>query len=1120
MLENNRYSASLARIGLVVFALLLPIHFAFAEVSSSSGQIIRRWVASGSAEIETNVVREETGRNPSLRLCRKADENAPVFLSEPIGLTNGADRWVISGWMRLKNLYFQDPSFHAELSYRWLDKNDVPLTNDKQVAFTTYDIQRQQGLPTQSGTQLSFNWTYIERAVLRPENAEGIQFRFAFLQGDATVWLTDINLRPVENRLSSVDTEKNTVRHSAPELRLRKGVYALTDTTEGNLPLFKPGEPIQMTVYSPTGSWTFVDAWLTDSDGGLLWSARIPWAEGDTATLTVPAKSVTDAEGEALSFHAQLIGETIQTHVAVLGVGVLPLREELSPAMQKKSPFGLVGSPKCIMPRGLAMMHRIGVQWVRYQGVRWRQDDPTIPQEIEKSGMHYALLKLRRNRFLPLVQTFAIRTAPEWALDSAYCHLGEKPHLLDEPFGQWIAHAGTSLPEQTYFKLLNERDRDPDPAYLQQYADLMKNGYQALKAVRPDAVVSVEGGFTVDIVNRLIQLGLYDYADQIDHHMYGTYRRILGLGERLQPMRAAGYRQPVIASEFGVVPGSGNMSVDFREIANGLIRNASCWLAIGGSQFYAFLWGSIGPIIDSTFSNIFFVSEPGSQPNPCLFAYAQLSHLLEGAKPIETPVLDKGLWRTSFLQGEKRIDIVWAEEARSAACWKSEHSVTAIEALGRKTVLQPAASGVVIGVGAAPVIVESNASDTSVAAADPILSAVPPAVVARQTGGKLEPSVAADPADTSETFFPVPPRGWTVRSESTSDCWKVTVPAAIPNGEYTLRWRRQDKTGKDMAFALDRVSLVSDITADIIGIPASGAHQVEIKVENRSTSPWTGHVSAISPPDGRIYPETARWKIAVPPKTTKQWVWNLKQAVPDSLIKDPNFMLRLLSEDGQFLEKVCRTTFRVVPKRPQRIVADGSLDDWIGVEWMDLPSNTFVRLGDRNSAPSDDDDQSARVALVHGNLWLALAVDIQDDFHWNKNSADMIWNGDAIEFALGVRKGGRQEFPDDYYKIAVGLGPNGPVAYGLHVPGGQSWAVGKISQNNMDYFVRRMKNNRTVYEVVLRYGALHMNNRDGISFALAVDEADEQGIREGYLPLFSGVVRPNIEQQGWVTLGK
>ncbi|MFA5687939.1 MAG: hypothetical protein WC959_02120 [Kiritimatiellales bacterium] len=1084
----------------IIFTAMFSV-LSFAADGADAIQI-KSWAASGPATFDSTVVRSEFG-NPSLRIERIGGAGTPEFLSDKIPLPDGEDQWIVSGWMKLKDLYFEDPSFRSTVTCQWFDKNGNPVQGDGAV-FNSYDIQQQERFSLSSGTLLAFDWIYIQKLIRRPSSAMQIQFKFGFAQGDGTAWLTDLYMRSAANAMDS-----GGALLPAPAFRFRDGAYALKDSNKDNLPLFSPGEPVTFSIFPSEGSWEKLIIKLTDRDGGILWSAGQSVAGSQEVMITIPADVVRDVPCELLELNLKLTGTGIQSETALIGFGILPAREPISREAQLNSPFGMIGSNASTTPRGMEMMRRTGIQWVRQRGQRWYQPERDVPQEIADGQFVKDSKRLYDNGFMPLIQIFGV-PAPDWALDPDWFHRGNKQHLLVEPFKEWMTNVAGSMPEEfIYFKMLNERDRDPRPEYLDKFVELMSAGAAAFRAVRPDAIISMDGGFTPEIVTYLLERGFYDHLDSVDYHLYGDFNLVLDLNDRLKLVRDAGYQPAVIASELGVVTGSGEPTVDPRKIARGLFRNVSSWLAIGGTQFYEFLWGTIDDRTTQMFANQFLVSGDGDFPTASLFAYAQLSRVLEGAKLLNGPVLTNGLHIMSFMRGDERTDMIWADGERARAGWKGAGELTVIEALGRTTVLHPSENGVIIEVGRAPVMVISKAEVEIINAGEVFPAA--PAFAVSQNGGLISARAA-----TEWTVAPVLPRGWTAESAGRQS-WNVSMPAGVLNGDYTLRWRLSDAAGKDRAFVFDALTVVPELSVEVIGNVKSGGKEADIVLQNRGSSAWNGNIETVSPPEGRLFPETKLWKnVTVPAGETVRLTWKMNQPFPaNEYDKDPVFTIRLMSGDRPPVEIKSRTTFREIPKFSGFISADGNLNEWTNARWMEIPAERFVRLNRDGSEyiPAN----KARVALAHGEKWLALAVEVTDSIHWNEHPPATMWQGDGIEFVLGVRPGNKQELPAEFYKLGLALTQGEEVAYGYRWPAGHRWAEGNWAGQKR-WAVVRTEDNRTIYELVLFYDHLRLTNNDGISFGMAIDDSDETKARQGYLPLFGGVVKIDVEKQGWFTL--
>lgn len=1099
----------LLSVRIYVFGLVFML-FSQAWASDTNPINVTQWQMHGTCQSDAQTTRHGAD-HPTLRIWRDANGDDPQVTSQIIDLPNHEDAWIIAGWLKMQQMIYRDPSFNVALFVQWLDVQHNP-TGHEQLAFSSFDVQRQHNLSTRSGATIAFNWTYQQAILTRPDQARALQLSFRFNQGQALAWLTDVTLRPA-GVMDQALGQHNAAVQQMPQLRLRDGSCHLDDPNIENMPIFTPYEPMSFTVSPLLGDWKKLAVLLHDADGGLLWSAKFP-ADDMPVYVLIPQKFTQKNIGQCLTFTAQYQNETSHSQTATLNTGILPPRP-INKELQKYATFGMVTSITSTQPRDMAMMKRIGIQWVRHRGVRWRQDSPDQPQDILHSQYVNEMLTLRQAGFIPLIQTFAT-SAPQWVREPGMVHRGKKPSVNPDAFAKWIAQLGRELPMFTHIKLLNERDRDSRPEYLKHYAQLMQAGYTALKKVRPDSTLSIEGGFTPQITQTLLDAGLYKHADVIDHHLYGNTQLVLDLQQRLKLMRDAGYKQPVIASEFGVVPGSGSPNITSRQIANGMMQNVATWLSIGGRQFYWFIWGTLGTdAFDRQFDNLYMVQRHGSQPQIPFFTYSLLSEHLSDARPIKGPRFEKNVRQMSF-KGKHRVDIVWAERGRAAVLCEGM-GIGVYTATGKCVSFRPVSEGARIELTEEPLLIVS-AVGSSITPIDSLFKNLPGQSLIPDGGILQLPNISIDAKN--DVVYPWFPTGWQASSVKRNNQWQVTPAADTPLGNYQFFWQinREKGRGGIVCLIMDQVKLAPSLASRVIADTTSQGSRVNVVLQNKSQTDWQGSVRVIAPPDDGLIPQTQSSNVTVPAGKKVQLPWALQRPLSVNYKKDPIFTIQTRDHAGQLSSTTSRTTFHTIPKAKRGISIDGELQDWDDVPAISLTRANYTPFTHHtDDLPTDDADLSAKVKLQHGRNWIAVAVEVRDDIHLNDKPANQIWAADCVEFTLGIRPDNRAQVAEDYYKIAMALTDHGLVAYGFRSPAGRPWAHGKLKAGK--FAARRTDDGRTIYELIIGYGPLRLHDTDGISFALSVNESDHPGKREGTLMLFDGVSRTeDASAHGWFTL--
>lgn len=445
--------------------------------------------------------------------------------------------------------------------------------------------------------------------------------------------------------------------------------------------------------------------------------------------------------------------------------------------------FGVVGSPSLVRGEGLNMLRLSGASWVRYRGLRWTQQNDRDFRKIRGDPFVKSWEKLQRHGFNVLVQLFG-EQAPVSAKELSIAHRGRKTHLDEFRFAAWAKKVGQALPEFTHFKLLNERDRDPRSMYLEAYARLMVRGADALKAVRPDTTIYIEGGYTPTIVSRLLLRGLYEPADAIDHHLYGRPSALRGFGARVRLAREAGFEGKIVATEFGIVPGQGKPAYPFAEAPGDFVKKVSLFFAEGGSRFFYFVWSFLGDGIHKGFHSIYLVTHPESQPLPIYFSYAWLSQLFTDLNDIPFWYDDDTDSAAISMRSEGvPVVVLWSEKGVLKAKFQGDGPYRVYDAAGSHWLTVPSGTGLTVLVAEKPLIVSSKS-----------LSGLASTAVRGNAQARLREAdgqYLLDAAGTSSGACgdgagrTLTPAGWTVQ-DSASGITRVTPPAGIMAGRYSV----------------------------------------------------------------------------------------------------------------------------------------------------------------------------------------------------------------------------------------------------------------------------------------------------------------------------------------------
>ncbi|RCX21446.1 acetyl esterase/lipase [Fontibacillus phaseoli] len=200
---------------------------------------------------------------------------------------------------------------------------------------------------------------------------------------------------------------------------------------------------------------------------------------------------------------------------------------------------------------------------------------------------------------------------------------------------------------------------------------------------------------------------------------------------------------------------------------------------------------------------------------------------------------------------------------------------------------------------------------------------------------------------------------------------------------------------------------------------------------------------------------------------------------------------KLVHRSGDFLHAL------KIDKPHSNIRIDGELKEWKDCAVFDVGD---VKMKDWNG----EDDASATGFLCWDPANLYLALEVTDDKHVQSSSGSEIWNGDGIQFAIGIANadGGN---PPEYHEFGLAMDDEGQLTkWRWLTPPGFSI---------QDFFETELaihrKNQITVYEVAIPWDELILNKalvRPGmkLKFSLLLNDNDGDG-RKGWLEFNSGI---------------
>lgn len=207
---------------------------------------------------------------------------------------------------------------------------------------------------------------------------------------------------------------------------------------------------------------------------------------------------------------------------------------------------------------------------------------------------------------------------------------------------------------------------------------------------------------------------------------------------------------------------------------------------------------------------------------------------------------------------------------------------------------------------------------------------------------------------------------------------------------------------------------------------------------------------------------------------------------------------KVLNEKGVLLQAGLDTfNALVLPKLNRPVKVNGSVADWSDQAQFEIKD---VKI----SGWKDEQDISANGAVAWDDKNLYLAAEVVDDHHTQPYSGDGIWNGDSIQFGIGISSPDGKD-PVEYHELGVARGDGGEL-YKWRWLAPRGFQTG--DDFSLNYTVKR-QDNKTNYELAIPWSELiqdpvRVKKGLKLKFSMLVNDDDGQG-RRGWLEYNSGI---------------
>ncbi|MGC5166483.1 hypothetical protein [Luteimicrobium sp. DT211] len=616
--------------------------------------------------------------------------------------------------------------------------------------------------------------------------------------------------------------------------------------------------------------------------------------------------------------------------------------------------------------------------------------------------------------------------------------------------------------------------------------------YLALLAPTADAVHHAAPGARVvgpvlagarwDFMEDLFALGGLDYLDAVSYHTYdfpvapeGRAEAGVATLRRLVDQYAPpGVHLPIWLTEHGWTTTTGGTTE--QQQAAFVVRSAALLEAAGVERvvFYELIDSGVNPA--ETEHNFGLVRRPADggtalTPKPAYPALAVFDRLTARRTLAQLRRLDGAITADYVDAAGQVVRMVWATDAPVTVAVETGASARVVRGDGRSWRARPN-SRVELTVDADPVFV-SGAVGTPAVVAAPAVHVGLPEEVPLDTGVDAPVTVERGALDMTGDVSVVGPVGAGTTLTGTGDVAEGALPLEplreLGTHPVTTTVRSADAVVAYVAGSVDVVE--NPVLAFGPGQDADGTVRPSLRAANVGADPvdvddisWTlgdrsGTLPALAVAPGAM----ASFAIEAPLDTWQPYPFTVTAAA-----------------GGEQRRLVGTTALAPVADDPANAVT---------VDWK--ARGTYVAL---SGGVPDDDDLSGTFALSWSEEGLRLHAAVRDTDHRPAATADRLWDGDSIQFAVGRGLPGQ----DPGSRVELGIHPDlaAPSVYRYTAPvGPEVDATTQVARAD----------GTTTYDVVVPWDVLGIDPADGaFSFSILVND-DDGGTREGFLQWGGGI---------------
>lgn len=756
--------------------------------------------------------------------------------------------------------------------------------------------------------------------------------------------------------------------------------------------------------------------------------------------------------------------------------------------LELSSPFGINGH----IPndRELTMMERAGIRWCRMDFL-WEIIEPE-KEKFNWKTFDEVFANARKHAIYPLpILCYNSR----WGSKKSENGKGVVPDLSN-----WLPYVKESVNRfkdfVKYWEVWNEPNIGFWTGTLDEYAELLRETYKAIKQVDRSAIVVMGGTAGTDL--RFIE-ELYKRAvpfDVVNIHPYGypappeSYLEAQINACRELMRRYGDGSKPLWITEFGWPNHIGSNGVDIITQANYIVRAYVIALGAGVEKIFWYDYQN-GP--DPYYNeHNFGIVYMGDIPKPCYIALSTMTSALAGKRFFKKLPMPEGCYAYVFQNERKEEAIVmWAMKEREVTLeWKGKGEL--VDLMGNR---KPLSSNGLLSLKLSPSPVFLLCKGDSL-----------PNIAFRWRQGSLrlmpfEKKTDAlliktsSPLTLSVSFsapsgIAVSPQTWTGKVGRGEWLKSFDFEAKdVPFRSYTVN--AVIKVGKEVHNLQENLEVIPPYDVRLYPLPLEQKLRVIVK-NMYSKLKAEGVVVRLESPVALFREPTVYLPVFKPGEEAEgeaRLFLDLSEVPKAYLIR-----ANLVDKRGVKVSYERKVSFLTIPK------AEGNPLDISNPQWQNIPGiildkAEFIQQMKDWRGPSD--------LWVEGKfLWdednFYPHIEVIDDVFFNDFPPEEIWQGDSVQFAIAPQDEHKKNEP--FVQIDIGKSQGRDIVYrrafGMQLKEGEIQAKGSINREG----------NRVIYLFAIPWKELGVKPESGksLGFSFLVNDNDGQG-RRGWMEWGGGI---------------